>query len=260
MMRDGTQIISGRGSRAALHALRQRAHRQKRQERLRTPTVPLPGLRGVPGAFSHKPDCAARAPSRNPARGGPGTPEPARRRARLCRGPRHTGALDGKKAEELPPLSETLLPAFERRRAGTGRALELVGSKANERWVWIALGRQTRQIVAFFVGDRSAESARALRMRIPPGYRCRASRNDFWLACEAAFPRHTRSLVRQGRRRDQPRRTLVLHVASALGPLRAQTPFLFQMRKNARSRSASVHPSLQPTTHHLTKDHHLLRN
>jgi insertion element IS1 protein InsB len=42
-----------------------------------------------------------------------------------------------------------------------------VGSIANARWVWIALCRQTRQIVAFFVGDHSAESARALRERIP---------------------------------------------------------------------------------------------
>jgi insertion element IS1 protein InsB len=91
-------------------------------------------------------------------------------------------------------LSETLLPAE------AGDVLELdelwsfVGSKSNERWVWIALRRQTRQIIACFVGDRWAESARALRERIPPGCRCRASRSDFWLAYQAAFPRRTRRL------------------------------------------------------------------
>ncbi len=43
-----------------------------------------------------------------------------------------------------------------------------VGSKANPRRVWIPLCRQTRRIVAFCVGNRSAESVRALREHIPP--------------------------------------------------------------------------------------------
>ena len=87
-----------------------------------------------------------------------------------------------KKAESLPPLSDTLLPAEK------GDVLELdelwsfVSCKVNPRWVWIALCRQTRQVVAHFVGDRSAQSAHALRERIPPGYRRRATRSDFWLA------------------------------------------------------------------------------
>ena len=91
-------------------------------------------------------------------------------------------------------MSDTLLPAE------SGDVLELdelwsfVGSKQNVRWVWIALCRQTRQIIAFFVGDRSAESARALRERLPPGYRCRATRSDYWLAYEEAFPKRTHRL------------------------------------------------------------------
>ena len=67
----------------------------------------------------------------------------------------------------------------------------MAAPKANVRWVWIALYRQTRQIIAFFVGDHSAESARALRERLPPDYRCRATRSDFWLAYEADFPQRT---------------------------------------------------------------------
>jgi hypothetical protein len=74
-MGDGTKIFPGGGSCAALHALRQRAHRQKRQERLRAPTVPLPGLRGVPGTAPQEPNRAPGAPGRNPARGGSRTPE-----------------------------------------------------------------------------------------------------------------------------------------------------------------------------------------
>ena len=51
--------------------------------------------------------------------------------------------------------------------------------------VWVVV---TRQIVAYFVGDRSTESAQALRERMPPEYRCRATRSDFWLAYEEVFP------------------------------------------------------------------------
>ena len=46
-------------------------------------------------------------------------------------------------------------------------------------------------MVAYFVGDRSAESARALRERIPADYRGRATRSDWWLAYAEVFPRRT---------------------------------------------------------------------
>ena len=103
-----------------------------------------------------------------------------------------------KKAESLPPLSDTLLSAQ------AGDVLELdelwsfVGSKANARWIWIALCRQTRQIVAYFVGDRSADSARALHARIPLEYRCRATRSDFWLAYDEVFPRRAHRCTGKG--------------------------------------------------------------
>ena len=191
MLGDGKNVLLGSGSRATLHALRQRTHRQKRQERLWSPTVSLPGVRGLPGVATQKPSGCAGAPRGGIASGGHRTAEPAGGGARLWRGAQHDHRLAQKKAESLPPLSDTLLPAE------AGDVLELdelwsfVGSKANVRWMWIALCRQTRQIVAFFVGDRSAESARALRLRLPPSYRCRATRSDFWLAYEEAFPSRT---------------------------------------------------------------------
>ena len=100
----------------------------------------------------------------------------------------------GKKAAACPPLSTTLLPAE------SGDVLELaglwsfVGSKANACRVWVALCRQTRQIIAYFVGDRSAESACALRARLPPDYRRRATRRDFWLADAEVFAARTHRL------------------------------------------------------------------
>jgi IS1 family transposase len=45
-----------------------------------------------------------------------------------------------------------------------------VGTKANRQWVWIAMDANTRQILAFHVGDRSCQSAEALWGKIPREY------------------------------------------------------------------------------------------
>jgi IS1 family transposase len=46
-----------------------------------------------------------------------------------------------------------------------------VGKKANKQWVGIAMDAATRQIIAFHVGDRSRESAKARWAQIPLVYR-----------------------------------------------------------------------------------------
>jgi insertion element IS1 protein InsB len=46
-----------------------------------------------------------------------------------------------------------------------------VRKKANPYWVWIAMDKQTRQILVFHVGDRSQDSAKELWAKIPSGYR-----------------------------------------------------------------------------------------
>jgi IS1 family transposase len=91
----------------------------------------------------------------------------------------------------LPAFEDTLLPSQN------GDVLELdelwsfVQKKTQECWLWIALCRRTRQIVAYTVGDRSQEGALSLREHVPDDYRRRATRSDFWLAYEAAFPQRT---------------------------------------------------------------------
>jgi IS1 family transposase len=45
-----------------------------------------------------------------------------------------------------------------------------VQKKANKQWIWIAMDATTRQIIAFHVGDRSRESAKALWANIPAVY------------------------------------------------------------------------------------------
>ncbi len=97
----------------------------------------------------------------------------------------------GKKAAALPAFENTLLPGQ------AGDVLELdelwsfVQKKTRACWLWIALCRRTRQVVAYTVGDRSQESALCLREHVPDDYCRRATRGDFWLAYAAAFPQRT---------------------------------------------------------------------
>ena len=50
-----------------------------------------------------------------------------------------------------------------------------VQQKANKQWLWLAMDRTTRQIIAFHVGDRSRESARQLWANLPTMYREQAT-------------------------------------------------------------------------------------
>jgi IS1 family transposase len=50
-----------------------------------------------------------------------------------------------------------------------------VQQKANKQWVWLAMDKQTRQVLAFDVGDRSHDSAKQLWANIPAIYREQAT-------------------------------------------------------------------------------------
>jgi insertion element IS1 protein InsB len=50
-----------------------------------------------------------------------------------------------------------------------------VTKKAHKQWVWIAMEKQTRQILAFHVGDRSHASAQQLWANLPAVYREQAT-------------------------------------------------------------------------------------
>ena len=50
-----------------------------------------------------------------------------------------------------------------------------VAQKAHKQWVWIAMDKQPRQIIAFHVGDRSHESAKQLWANLPAVYREQAT-------------------------------------------------------------------------------------
>jgi IS1 family transposase len=63
-----------------------------------------------------------------------------------------------------------------------------VCKKANQVWIWCALCRKTRQIVAFVCGDRSEATCRKLWNAVPGAYHCGTCFTDFWQAYQAIIP------------------------------------------------------------------------
>ncbi len=63
-----------------------------------------------------------------------------------------------------------------------------VRTKKNKRWVWLALCRRTRQVVAYAIGDRSEATCRLLWSRVPPAYRRGLLYSDFWESYQAVLP------------------------------------------------------------------------
>jgi insertion element IS1 protein InsB len=64
-----------------------------------------------------------------------------------------------------------------------------VRRRADKQWLWLAFDKESRQVLAFFVGDRSRESARRLWQRIPAAYRERATfYSDDWEAYKGVIP------------------------------------------------------------------------
>ncbi len=91
------------------------------------------------------------------------------------------------KAAKLPALEATWLAAEPDDLLELDELWSFMRTRRNQRWLWVALCRRTRQIVAYFVGDRSADSYRAWRQRIPQSYRACCSCRDFWEAYQLAF-------------------------------------------------------------------------
>jgi len=98
--------------------------------------------------------------------------------------------------ETLPDDLNVHLPAKFKRsvkllrlHAEADEMWSFVGEKTNKQWVWMAIDVETRQVIAFYVGDRSRKSARKLWQQIPVAYRQQASfATDDWEAYKGVIP------------------------------------------------------------------------
>ena len=92
--------------------------------------------------------------------------------------------------KRLPVVADTLL-LYE-----VGDVLEIdelwsfVLGKDQKRWVWVALCRRTRQIIAFYIGKRDETSARQLEQRIPYPYTLCPMYTDQFSSYQGILPEH----------------------------------------------------------------------
>ena len=96
---------------------------------------------------------------------------------------------------KLPPFRTSVQPAQKEDILELDELWSFVGSKEQQRWLWVALCRRTRQVVAYVIGDRSQETCRQLWQRLPDEYRRCRSYSDFWLAYELLLSTGTHQLV-----------------------------------------------------------------
>ncbi len=101
-------------------------------------------------------------------------------------------AHGSKKEATLPDLAETLVVPDASDPQATVLELDelwsFVRKKANKRWIWMALCRLTRQVVAYVIGDRSQATCQKLWERIPAAYRVSHCYSDFWEAYQLVIP------------------------------------------------------------------------
>ena len=92
-----------------------------------------------------------------------------------------------KKAEIIPEIEETLVPTQADDVLELDELWSYVFNKDNVRYIWLAICRRTRQIVAYYIGDRSEESCFQFWLNIPrPYYHCKTF-SDYWEAYQNVF-------------------------------------------------------------------------
>ena len=101
-------------------------------------------------------------------------------------------AVGSKKQATLPDLSRTLVEPDPQDPEATTLELDELWSfvlkRANKRWVWIALCRLTRQVVAYVIGDRSEATCKKRWEAISSAYRSGHCYTDFWEAYNLVIP------------------------------------------------------------------------
>ena len=93
-------------------------------------------------------------------------------------------------ANDLPPLEETLqsveckkIPALD-----VDELRSFFFRSKDKVWVWIAMNRETREIVASSRGDRTENTCRILWDRVPSAYKEAIVFSDYWSAYRAVIP------------------------------------------------------------------------
>src|SRR5438132_11256154 len=143
--------------------------------------------------------CLSRSSSRGDPACLPGTQQPAWPHPHLWRLAHDRVHVDQKKVAQLPPLRTTLVAPDPEDPTSTILELDELWSfvlkKAHDSWIWIALCRKTRQVVAYAVGDRSKKTCQRLWEAIPQEYRQGHCFTDFLRVYASVIPEEQHTAV-----------------------------------------------------------------
>lgn len=158
-------------------------------------------------------------------------------------------------------LTRTLWPAQAREVLELDEVWSFVGSKKNRVWIWIALCRRTRQVVAWWYGPRDALSCQTLWDKIPPAYKTGLCYSDFHESyCRVVPPeQHRPSAKREGQTNHIERFNLTLRQSLArlvrkalsfskklLPHIQALRLFFVHYNKRAAKRYLKCQPNFTP--------------
>ena len=109
----------------------------------------------------------------------------------------------------VPYLERTLLPAQPEEVLELDEMWSYVGKKKNRVWIWIALCRRTRQVVAWWGGPRDRVSCQTLWDRIPAAYKRGLCYTDFYATYKSVVPpdQHCPGPKRDGQTNHRPKGT-----------------------------------------------------
>lgn len=97
--------------------------------------------------------------------------------------------------QNLPDVKATLVPATADDVLELAEMWSCVCKKDQARWLWTAMCRRTRQIVAFAMGDRSKATCLRLWQAIPHAYQHCHPFSELWHAYQYVFPAETHQSV-----------------------------------------------------------------
>ncbi|MDA8043143.1 MAG: IS1 family transposase [Pirellulales bacterium] len=85
-------------------------------------------------------------------------------------------------------IKQTLLPPPKDDVLEVDEMWAYVGNKQNKRWLWLAISRQTRHIVAYHIGNRDDIDCLLFYKKIPKEYKKLKSYSDKWESYKNVFP------------------------------------------------------------------------
>ena len=91
-----------------------------------------------------------------------------------------------KKASEK--LKETLTKPDEDDVIEVDEMWSFVGKKKNAKWLWLAISRETKHIVAYHIGGRTDIDCLLFYKKIPDAYKKLKSYSDKWESYKKVFP------------------------------------------------------------------------